>query len=145
MGYERLDTVAQTMALNHLYDRLWLYNNFFQPVMRLEEKIIILGDDGRPARVRHRYDDARTPFDRLCDTDAIIQEHRQQLEALRDQTNPRQLRQEIYDWIDYISSLPSAVPGVTEDVHLTLRAPCRLGIGGDSQFVCSFDGTTVST
>lgn len=144
LGYERLDTVAQTLALNHLYDRLWLYNNFFQPVMRLDEKIIIPGGDGRPARVRYRYDDARTPFDRLCDTDAITQEHREYLEALRDQTNPRQLRQEIYEWIDYIFSLPSAVAGVTEDVHLTLRAPYRLEIGGDPQFVFSFDRTTVS-
>ncbi len=144
LGYERLDTVAQTLALNHLYDRLWLYNNFFQPVMRLDEKIIIPGGDGRPARVKCRYDDARTPFDRLCETDAITQEHREYLEALRDQTNPRQLRQEIYEWIDYIFSLPSAVPGVTEDVHLTLRAPYRLEIGGDPQFVFSFDRTTVS-
>ena len=90
LGYERLDTVAQTLALNHLYDRTWLYDNFFQPVMRLEEKIVIPGDDGQPARVKYRYDRARPPFDRLCETDAIIQEHREQLEALRDQTNPRQ-------------------------------------------------------
>ncbi len=63
---------------------------------------------------------ARTPFDRLCATDAITQQHREQLEALRDQTNPRQLRQEIYALIDLIFSLPGAVPGITEDVFLTL-------------------------
>ena len=143
LGYERLDTVAQTLALNHLYDRTWLYDNFFQPVMRLEEKIVIPGDDGQPTRVKHRYDEARTPFDRLCETDAITQEHREQLEALRDQTNPRQLRQEIYDWIDYIFSLPNAVPGVTENVHLTLRAPHRLGKGGDSPSTFCFNRTTI--
>jgi hypothetical protein len=123
---------------------MWLYYNFFQPVMRLREKIIIPGGDGRPARVKYRYDDARTPFDRLFDTDAITQQHREQLDTLRDQTNPRQLRQEIYDWIDYIFSLPNAVPGVTENVHLTLRAPYRLEIGNDSQFVFSFNRTIVS-
>ena len=112
--------------------------------MRLSEKIVIPGDDGQPARVKYRYDDARTPFDRLCDTDVITQEHRERLEVLRDQTNPRQLRQEIYDWIDYIFSLPGAVPGVVEDVHLTLRAPYRLEKGGDSLFTFSFDRTTVS-
>jgi len=143
LGYERLDTVAQTLAVNHLYDRMWLYYNFFQPVMRLTEKIVIPGDDGQPARIKHRYDDARTPFDRLCATDAITQEHREQLEALRDQTNPRQLRQEIYDWIDYIFSLPNAVPGVTEDVHLTLRAPHRLEKGGDSLSALCFNRTTI--
>ena len=144
LGHERLDTVAQTLALNHLYDQMWLYYNFFQPVMRLDEKIILPAGDGRPARVKYRHDDACTPFDRLCDTDAITQEHREQLQALRDQTNPRHLRQEIYDWIDYIFSLPGAVPGVTQDVHLTLRAPYRLEIGGDPQLLLSFDRTTVS-
>ena len=37
LGYERLGTVAQTLALNQLYDKMWLHYNFFQPVMRLEE------------------------------------------------------------------------------------------------------------
>jgi len=120
LGHDRLDTVAQTLALNHLYDRTWLYYNFFQPVMRMTEKIIIPGTDGQPTRIKRRYDVARTPFDRLCDTTAILPEHRDQLEALRDRTNPRQLRQEIYDWIDYIFSLPNATPGITENVHLTL-------------------------
>jgi hypothetical protein len=135
--------VAQTLAVNHLYDRMWLYNNFFQPVMRLSEKIIIPGEDGQPAQIKYHYDDARTPFDRLCDTEAILPHHRQQLEALRDRTNPRQLRQEIEDRIDYILSLPNAVPGVTEDVHLTLRAPYRLEKGGDPLFICSFDRTPI--
>jgi len=143
LGYERLDTVAQTLALNHLYDRMWLYYNFFQPVMRLEEKIVIPGEDGQPARVKYHYDRARTPFDRLCETDAILPQHREQLEALREQTNPRQLRQEIYDWIDYIFSLPGAVPGVSENVYLTLRAPHRLGKGGGSPFAFNFNRTPV--
>jgi hypothetical protein len=120
LGDERLDTVAQTLAVNHLYDRMWVYYNFFQPVMRLSKKIVIPGTDGQPARIKRRYDEARTPFDRLCDTTAILPEHRDQLEALRDRTNPRQLCQEIYDWIDYIFALPNADPKITENVHHTL-------------------------
>ena len=38
LGYERLDTPAQSMAVNALYDRMWLYYNLFQPVMHLESK-----------------------------------------------------------------------------------------------------------
>jgi len=143
LGDERLDTVAQTLALNHLYDKMGLYYNFFQPVMRLAEKTVVPGEDGQPTQVKRRYDDARTPFDRLCVTDAILPEHQEQLEALRDQTNPRQLRQEIYDWIDYIFSLPGAVPGVTENVHLTLQAPQRLEKGGDNPFPFSFNRTPI--
>jgi hypothetical protein len=119
LGYDRLDTVAQTLAVNQLYDKMWVYYNLFQPVMRLAEKTWVR-EEGQPSRLKRRYDKARTPFDRLCETEAISQEQREHLEALRDQTNPRQLRQEIYDLIDYISSLPGAVPGVTEDVRLTL-------------------------
>jgi len=141
LEHERLDTVAQTLAMNHLYDRMWLYYNFFQPVMRLEEKIIIPGDDAQPARVKRRYGDARPPFDRVCDTQAIPRQRREYLDALRDRTNPRQLRQEIYDWIEYICSLPNAVPGITEDVHLTLRAH-GLEEGGAGLLGFPFDRTT---
>jgi hypothetical protein len=143
LGYQRLDTVAQTLVLNQLYDKMWLYHNFFQPVMRLEKKIIIPGSNGRPGRVTRRYDQALTPLDRLCATDAILPEHQAQLEALRDRTNPRQLRQEIYDQIDHLLSLPGAAPGVREDVYQTLRAPDRLSKGGDSPSLFRFNRTPI--
>jgi hypothetical protein len=119
LGNDRLDTVAHTIAVNQLYDKVWIYYNLLQPVMRLAEKIVT-PVEGQLARVKRRYDQARTPFDRLCQTTAITQERREQLEALRDRTNPRQLRQEIYDQLDYIFSLPNAIPGQTENVYLTL-------------------------
>ena len=143
LGHERLDTVAQTLALNQLYDRMWLYYNFFQPVMRLAEKHVIPGEEGQGAQVQRRYDDPRPPFDRLCETEVLLPHHREQLEALRDQTNPRQLRQEIYDWIDYIFSLPGAVPGVPENVHLTLQADHRAQKGGSSSLLFSFNRTPI--
>jgi hypothetical protein len=122
LGYDRLDTVAHTLAINDLYDKMWVYYNLFQPVMRLAEKTWIR-EDGQSSRVKRRYDQARTPFDRVCETKAISQEKRQELEGLRDRTNPRQLRNEIYDLIAHISSLPCAAPGQTENVRLTLMAP----------------------
>ena len=64
--------------------------------MRLAEKIVI-PIEGQATRVKRRYDQARTPFDRLCQTNAITQQRREQLEILRDRTNPRQLRHEICD------------------------------------------------
>jgi hypothetical protein len=124
LGYDRLDTVAQTLAVNDLYDKMWLYYNFFQPVMRLTGKTSTHAAR-QPSRVKRRYDDARTPFDRLCATQAISQEWREELKALKDCTNPRHLRREIYDLIDYIAALPGAAPGTTEDVHETLAAHLR--------------------
>jgi len=132
-------TVAQTIAINQLYDKMWVYYNLFQPVMRLAEKIVTPAADDQPARVERRYDQARTPFDRLCATMAITQERREQLEALRNQTNPRHLRQEIYNLIDYIFSLPSAVPGQSEDVYQTLGPLSSLQWAADSPVTLSFD------
>jgi hypothetical protein len=119
LGYQRLDTVAQVLAVNRLYDKMWIYYNLFQPVMHLVEKEIV-PQEGQATRVKRRHDKARTPFDRLCETEAILPAHQQQLEALRDSINPRRLRWEIYDDIDDILNLPCAEPGSTQNVHLTL-------------------------
>ncbi|MGC9357663.1 MAG: hypothetical protein ACP5GX_07350, partial [Anaerolineae bacterium] len=118
LGDDRLDSVVQVIATNELYDKMWVYYNLFQPVMHLAEKEIS-AEEGQPTRVKRRYDQARTPFDRLCETHAILPEHRQQLETLRQQTNPRRLRQAIYDDIERIFSLPGATPGQAENVYLT--------------------------
>ncbi len=121
LGFDRLDTIAQTLTANQLYDRMWVYYNAFQPVLHLTEKSFSK-EGPKPAHVKRRYDRAATPFDRLCATKAISHEHRVELQALRDRTNPRQLRQEIRDLTDYLLSLPGAAPGMTEDVRLTLLA-----------------------
>jgi hypothetical protein len=122
LGHQRLDSVAQVLALNQLYDKMWCYYNLFQPVMHLIEKTVTL-EEGQPTRVKRKHDQARTPFDRLCGTDAIAQQCQERLQALRDRINPRRLRQEIYDLIDQLFDLPGAVSGVTEDVFQTLAYP----------------------
>ena len=119
LGYGRLDTVAQTLAVNQLYDKMWLYYNLFQPVMRLAEKVAV-ARPGKPVHIKRRYDQAQTPFDRLCKTQAMLPEHQAQLETLRQQTNPRQLLQEINALLNTIEALPSATAGVTENVYHTL-------------------------
>lgn len=130
LGYDRLDTVAQTWATNQLYDKMWVYYNLFQPVMRLEEKTRYPAQNGQPVHTKRRHDQARTPFDRLCETGAIRKEHKRQLEILRAHTNPRQLRQEIYAHIDHLFSLPPAQTGAPENVHQTLRSSAHPEKGG---------------
>jgi hypothetical protein len=141
LGYDRLDSVAQTLATNQLYTKMWVYYNLFQPVMHLAEKKVI--KQGQSTRIIRRHDQARTPFDRLCATTAILPEHQEQLQALRDQINPRLLRQQIYDGIDYIFSLPGAVPGITEDIHQTLAPASSSDLGGDIPFHFSFNRTPI--
>jgi hypothetical protein len=122
LGHDRLDSVAQTNALNTLYEKLWLFYNFFQPVMRLQEKTF-LQVEGQTTQVKRRFDAACTPFDRLCATKILSPEREQHLRDLRDQTNPRRLRQEIHALRDRIFSLPNAIPGVSEHVFDTLTEP----------------------
>jgi len=120
LGYDRLDSIAQTLAANQLFELMWVYYNLFQPTMHLVEKQVVSGN-GHPTRIKRHHDQARTPFDRLCATNTILPEHQVQLEALRNQTNPRKLRRQIYNAIDHLFTLPCAIPQVTEDVHLTLE------------------------
>lgn len=138
LGRDRLDTVEQTRVLNLLYDKMWLYYNFFQPVMHLAEKTVMLVE-GRPTRVKRHYDQAQTPFDRLCATNAISNQDRYTLQALRGQTNPRQLRQEIYELLDHLFALPCATPGVTEDIYQTILLPLILPKGEDALVTLSFE------
>jgi len=142
LGNDRLDTVAQTRATNHLYDKMWLYYNLFQPVMRQQEKIYCPAQDGQPAHVKRRHDQARTPFDRLCETGVITDEHKELLTALRAQTNPRQLRQEIYTLIDQLFALPGAQPSVSENVYQTLMSDSDAQRGGNTLGL-NFDRTVI--
>ena len=119
LGYDRLDTVAHTQAVNALYDQMRLYHNLFQPVMRVAEKTIV-SQPGQPTRVRRRYDDARTPLDRLLATESLAPEQRARLTTLRQQTNPIHLLKQIKDQLALIFSLPLAQDSNDQNVYDTL-------------------------
>jgi hypothetical protein len=146
LGSARYDTAAQTNAINRLYEKMWLYYDFFQPVMRLKEKTPspLPPAQGQPSRIKRRFDSARTPFHRLCETDAISEQDKRELQALRDQINPRQLRREIYQLLDDIFLLPAALPGQTEDVYETLFAPIEIQEGEGIPVTISFARMTTS-
>ncbi|MFL5663804.1 MAG: integrase, partial [Ktedonobacteraceae bacterium] len=89
-GALRLDTPEQIAVGNALYERMWVYYNLFQPVMHLSEKIVE-GD-----KVRRKWDEAQTPYQRLLATGVLSQEQQERLQTLYEQTNPLLLREEIY-------------------------------------------------
>lgn len=89
-GDLRFDRPCQIEALNALYEQMWVYYNLFQPVMHLSEKVAV-GD-----KVRRKWDEAQTPFERLKATGKLSPERQGQLQALYEQTNPWQLHEEIY-------------------------------------------------
>ena len=51
----------------------------------------------------------------------LSKEKKRELLALRESTNPLKLREEIYQLVEELFSLPNALPGVTEDVFKTLQ------------------------
>ena len=94
-----------------------VYYNFFQPILRLVEKTVIPVEGGG-YKTKLRHDAAKTPFDRLCATKVLTTDKQESLQRLRDQTNPRQLKQQIYDLIDHTLALPCADacdPGTSPD------------------------------
>ncbi|HEY6510038.1 MAG TPA: hypothetical protein VIY56_18575 [Vicinamibacterales bacterium] len=101
LGNERFDTPEQIAALNTLYDQMWLFYNFFQPVQRLSEKTFI---DGKTHR---RWDSATTPYQRVRTTGVLVPDQQIRLDDLHAKTNPRALRRLIYD---QLAALAASLP-----------------------------------
>jgi hypothetical protein len=105
-GPARFDTRAHQRLLDALYDQMWLYYNFFQPVLHLVAKE--RQGEGSEMRYRRRWGAAQTPFERLGAAHVLDRTTQVRLTALRDRTNPRQLRQGIYRLRDQLFDLPLA-------------------------------------
>jgi len=89
VGYQRFDTEQQLALLNQLYELLDLYNNFFQPSMKLQSK------ERQGARVKKTYDKARTPYQRLLDSSCLSEETKAQLRKRYYLLNPAQLKRQM--------------------------------------------------
>ena len=101
LGHARLDTRAQCALLNDIYDAMWVYYNLFQPVLRQTEKDYERTPEG-VLRVHRRQDTAQTPFERLLATPALSDQAREDLWAIYEVTNPRQLKREIQGQLDLL-------------------------------------------
>ena len=90
LGYLRYDTQEELATINELYrNELRLYKNFFQPVMKLVKK------ERRGGKVKRSYDQPKTPYQRLMESDQISAETKTELKAIYLSLNPAQLKREI--------------------------------------------------
>ena len=121
-GHARFDSVAQVRAMNAIYDDMWLFYNFCQPVMRLKDKIIV-NQEAAPTRIKRVFDDARSPLERLLETQVLSETIRAELLDIRLETNPRALRSEIYHALQRLFALPAATPDLSENVYDALFFP----------------------
>lgn len=89
VAYYRYDTPTQLALLNALYRTLRLYTNFFQPVMKLKEKV------RTGSKLTRRYDHPQTPYARLLAHPCIAQAIKDQLTAQYNTLNVVALKREL--------------------------------------------------
>ena len=89
VGYGRYNSHAALECLNHLYDLVRLYINFFQPTLKLRLKT------RHGARVHKVYDEAHTPYHRLVVSGVLAGTEQGGLEQLYRSLNPVSLLRQI--------------------------------------------------
>ena len=94
IGYDRYESAAALEAFNELYDLLYDYVNFFLPVLHLTSKTRVDG------KVKKKYDQARTPYQRVIDAPGISDDVKAQLRETYLSLNPVALRKQIDKQLD---------------------------------------------
>jgi len=112
VGYRRYDTPSELEALNELYAVLRLYTNYFQPSMKLIEKT------RTGSKVRKKYDRARTPYQRVLESDVVPEEAKEELKRIYATLNPVKLGREISRLQDRLDTLAQSKNHVQEEVNL---------------------------
>jgi len=89
VGYDRYEGTTALRKLEALYQALRLYVNFFQPVQKLVAKERV------GAQVRKRYDIAKTPYQRVLESETVSAEAKRRLGEQYVQLNPAALLRQI--------------------------------------------------
>lgn len=90
LGYDRFGTEYQLCLINDLYDNeLRLFLNFFQPTMKLKEKIRV------GSKYKRKYDTPRTPYQRVLECPEVMKEKKEGLRKLYDTLDPVKLKKMI--------------------------------------------------
>ena len=89
VGYERYDTPEAVAWLNDVYAILDPYANFFLPMRKVVEK------QRNGAKVKKRYDQAKTPFDRLIEKGVLLSHKQEALIKKRQALNPMEMHRSL--------------------------------------------------
>lgn len=103
VGYDRYDTPKQVAQLNRLYQIYGLYTNHFLPVVKLVEKV------REGSRVKRRFDEPKTPYQRLLDSPDLSPEPKLHLRAAHAKLDVVQLKQQIDELIARIPASPVGI------------------------------------
>jgi len=107
LGHLPLHTAEHCQHLDALYQDMWLYYNFFQPVLRQTSRTASTGADGL-CRIVRQQDVAATPLQRLLNAKPPLARRKaEELLTLRDETNPRALWRRIHQQLADLAQLSS--------------------------------------
>jgi hypothetical protein len=102
IGYDRYDTQAAVDAMNDLYRNEWrLFCNMYLPSVKLAKKIRV------GSKIKRVYHAAKTPLDRLLESDKGDRVKLEALRQLREKTNPFELSATINKKLAIIWALAS--------------------------------------
>jgi hypothetical protein len=101
VGYYRYEGDNAREALEAVYSRWCLLNNFFYPSMRIISKNRV------DAKVMKKYDKAKTPYERVLENDSIRDCDKENLRQQKSKLNIVELRKEMNTALDRL--LPFAV------------------------------------
>lgn len=107
VGYHRYSSKAAYAQFQRLYVPLELYHNFFQPVQKL------VSTERHGAKVRKRYDQARTPYQRLLESGVLDAPTGAALEQQYRRLNPVRLRAQIEEALATLWKLAERPGAVT--------------------------------
>ena len=97
VGYHRYDTKQQIDLLNDLYRNEWrLYENFFQPTIKLVEKKRIGG------HLKKKYEIAKTPYQRIMESKEVDEKTKIESKQLYESLNPTELKRQIERKLDVL-------------------------------------------
>ena len=122
MGWNRYDTLTSVNAMNDLYkNELRLFMNLFLPSMKLIVKERV------GSRRKRKYDDPKTPLDRVIESDKGQPHKIEQLKTLRKQLDPFRLSAAIEKKLEAIAkkanhrqspkSIPAAETGQNSELN----------------------------
>ncbi len=100
IGYLRYDTKEEMDLINEIYmNELRIFKNFFQPVMKLKGKIRIKG------RVHRKYEEAKTPYQRIMESDQIDSKIKEKLRLMYNNMNPAEIKRELDRKLDILCKI----------------------------------------
>lgn len=107
VGYHRYATAEHVDRLNDLYRHEWRqYENFFQPTIKLAEKVRTGG------HVRKVYEVAKTPYQRIMESAAVDEGTKHRLREQYHSLNPAALKRTIEQKVDRILQTVKQTPRI---------------------------------